>query len=220
MIMDSGNQKLKLVGIIGVIVAIVLAIIVISLFNQSNDTAQPLSTDQNAQDQTQTSSDAGEDSSSDVSDGEQDTDVSVDDNNDQEEARMVDDIESAANDISGLQDALLLYMANNSGSLSQATQTFSEIEDIADDLMLEYYSLDNIFYLSVDFDSNDASEELAEVAQTMTLDKVLVWAGHACATDLVATGDDPSSAVVVSNSRSVAIVFMQAGDSTLGCVNV
>ena len=219
MIMDSGNQKLKLVGIIGVIVAIVLGIIVISMVNQSDETAQPLSADQNAQDQTQTSSDAGEGSLSDISDGDQDTD-GADDNNDQEEARMVGDIESAANDISGLQDALLLYMANNSGKLPQATQTFSEIEDIADDFMLEYYSLDNIFYLSVDFDPNDTSEELAEVAQTMTLDKVLVWAGHACATDLVATGDDPSSAVVVSNSRSVAIVFMQAGDSTLGCVNV
>ena len=219
MIMDSGNQKLKLVGIVGVIVAIVLGIIVISIFNQNDETAQPLSTDQNAQDQTQTSSDTGEGSSSDVSDGDQDTD-GADDNNDQEEARMVDDIESAANDISGLQNALLLYMANNSGKLPQATQTFSEIEDIADDLMLEYYFLDNIFYLSVDFDPNDTSEKLAEVAQTMTLGKVLVWAGHACATDLVATGDDPSSAVVVSNSRSVAIVFMQAGDSTLGCVNV
>ena len=220
MIMDSGNQKLKLIGIVGVIFALVLGIIVISIFNQSDETAQPLSADQNAQDQTQTLSDAGEGSSSDISDGDQDTDGADDNNNDQEEARMVDDIESAANDISGLQDALLLYIANNSGKLPQATQTFSEIEDIADDFMLEYYSLDNIFYLSVGFDPNDTSEELAEVAQTMTLDKVLVWAGHACATDLVATGDDPSSAVVVSNSRSVAIVFMQAGDSTLGCVNV
>ena len=218
--MDSGNQKLKLVGIIGIIVALVLGIIIISIFNQGDEIAEPLSADQNAQDQTPISSDAGEDSSSDVNDGNQETDVSADDDNDQEEARMADDIESAANDISGLQDALLLYMANNSGSLPQATQALSEIEDIADELMLEYYSLDNIFYLSVDFDPNDASEELTEVAQTMTLDKILVWAGHECATDLVATGDDPSSTVVVSNSRSVAIVFMQAGDSTLGCVNI
>ena len=225
--MNNDSQKLKFFGIVGVVVVIVVGVLFLLAFNR-DDVAQSTSADQdqlsqadqNTQDQTQASSDLGGANSPDTSGDAQDTDVNASDSNGQEDTQMIADIESAANDISELQDALSLYVANNNGNLPKASQAISGIKEIADELVLEYYSLDNIFYLSIDFDSSDASEELAEAAHTIVLDKILVWAGYECATDLVATGDDPSSTVVASNSRALSIVFMQAGSSTLGCVNV